>query len=86
MGSIVAPSTMLVVTSTYEHQTFKYIYCRVESICQGLLLPNFLRIMVMDMLDIGKSLRFIVKPQGIPDSHSTWKVRCVCKQKAVSLP
>jgi hypothetical protein len=86
MESIVTPSTMLVVTSTYEHRTFKCIYCRVESICQGLLLPNFLRIMVMDMLDIGKSLMFIVKHQGIPDSHSTWKVRCVCKQKAVSLP
>ena len=86
MESIVAANTMLVMTSTCEPHTFKCIYCRVESICQGLLLPNFLRIMVMDMLDIGKSLRFIVKYQGIPDSHSTWKVRCVCKQKAVSLP
>jgi hypothetical protein len=75
MGSIVAPSTMLVVTSTCEHQTFKCIYYRVESICQGILLLNFLRIMVMDMLDIGKSLRFVVKHRGIPDSHSTWKVR-----------
>lgn len=58
MESIVAPITMLVVVSTYEHQTFICIYCRVESICQGVLLPNFLRIMVVDMLDIGKHLMF----------------------------
>jgi hypothetical protein len=86
MESIVAPITMFVVSSAYEHQTFVCSYCRAESICQGLLLLNFLHIMVMDMLDIGKSLMFIVKHRGIPDSHSTWKVRCVCKQKAVSLP
>ena len=86
MESIVALMTMLVVPSTYEHQTFICIYCRVGSICQGLLLLNFLRIMVMDMSDIGNSLMFIVKPRGIPDSHSTWKIHCVCRQKAVSLP
>jgi hypothetical protein len=86
MKSIVVPITMFVVLSTYEHQTFVCIYYRVESICQGLLLLNFLRIMVMTMLDIGKSLMFVVKHRGIPDSHSTWKVHCVCKQKAVSLP
>jgi len=38
MESIVALMTMLVVPSTYEHQTFICIYCRVGSICQGLLL------------------------------------------------
>ena len=86
MESIVAPITMFVVSSADEHDTFICSYCRAESICQGLLLLNFLRIMVMDMLDIGKSLMFVVKHRGIPDSHSTWKVRCVCKQKAVSLP
>jgi hypothetical protein len=86
MESIVAPITMFVVPSTCEHQTFVCIYCRVESICQGLLLLNFLRIMVMDMLVIGKLLRLFYIPRGIPDSHSTWKLRCVCKQKAVSLP
>jgi hypothetical protein len=86
MESIVASITMFVVSYTYEHQTMECIYCRVESICQGLLLLHFLRIMVVDMLDIGKSLMFVVYHRGIPDSHSTWKVCCVCKQKAVSLP
>jgi hypothetical protein len=86
MVSVVAPMTMLVVPSTCEHQTFVCIYCRAESICQGLLLLNFLRIMVVDMLIMGKSLMFFDNHRGIPDSHSTWKVRCVCKQKAVSLP
>ena len=86
MESIVVPITMLVVLSTCEHQTSMCIYCRVESICQGILLLNFLRIMAMDMLDIGKSLMFVGKHRGIPDSYSTWQVRCVCKQKAVSLP
>ena len=86
MESIVVPITMFVVSSTYEHQTFVCIYYRVESICQGILLLNFLRIMVMDMLDIGKSLMFVGNHRGIPDSHSTWHVCRVCRQKAVSLP
>jgi hypothetical protein len=72
MESIVVPMTMLVGLSTYEHQTSICIYCRVESICQGILLLNFLRIMVMDMFDIGKSLMFIGNHRGIPDGHSTW--------------
>jgi hypothetical protein len=86
MESIVVPMTMLVVRSTCEHQTSMCIYYRVESICQGILLLNFLRIMVMDMFVIGKSLMFVSNHRGIPDSHSTWHVCRVCKQKAVSLP
>jgi hypothetical protein len=72
MESIVVPMIMLVGLSIYEHQTSMCIYCRAESICQGILLLNFLRIMVMDMFEIGKSLMFIGNHRGIPDSHSTW--------------
>jgi hypothetical protein len=86
MESIVGPMTMLVVRSTCEHQTSMSIYYRVESICQGILLLNILRIMVMDMFNIGKSLMFVINHRGIPDSHSTWHVCRVCRQKAVSLP
>jgi hypothetical protein len=86
MESIVAQIALSVVPSTCEHQTSMCIYSKIETFCQGLLLLHFLYSMVMDMLVIGKSLRLFYIPRGIPDSHSTWKVRCVCKHNAVSLP
>ena len=84
--SIVAIIPLLVILSTCEHQTSICIYSKLETFCQDILLPNFLCVMAMDMLVIGKSLRLFYIPRGIPESYSTCKVRCVCKQKAVSLP